>query len=496
MPARELRLLAALTALAAALRFPTLDVQSFWLDEAATVDLLHKGLGDMVGAIPDSESTPPLYYVVAWLWSKLFGTGEVGLRSLSALLGTALVPVAYRAGAAAVSRRAGLLTAALVAVNPLLVWYSQEARAYALLALLAGASLAFFLRARTEVRGPALRWWAITSALALATHYFAVFPVAAEALWLLLRPAGPRRRVATAEGGVAVVGLALAPLAIGQASNERADFIEDSSLITRLAQVPKQFLIGFDAPAEAAVGVAAALLALAGVVLLLTRASAEDRRRAGVPALLVAAAVAVPALIAIAGPDYVLSRNLIGALLPAAIVLAAGYSAWRAGLAAAAALCLLSVGVVIAVATNPDFQRDDWRGAAEALGQATGPRAIVVTPASGRVPLELYLPRAREMPETGTHVTEVVLLGLRERRPGEDAHPPLPAATQPLAQEGFAELPPLRRETFTLLRFRARALPVPVAPPGLRFNALTKNAPVAVLLEPPAAARARPHRGG
>ena len=180
-----LRWLAGLTALAALLRFATLDVQSYWLDEAVTVSRIGLPFGDMWAAIPDSESTPPFYYVVAWLWSKLFGTGEVGLRSLSALFGTATVPLAYLAAARLATPRIGVTVAALAAVNPLLVWISQEARAYALLVLLATAAFAVFARLldRPAARGLAL--WALLSALALATHYFAIFVIAPQAAWLL-----------------------------------------------------------------------------------------------------------------------------------------------------------------------------------------------------------------------------------------------------------------------------------------------------------------------
>ena len=115
----------ALTALGAALRFPTLDRQSFWLDELVTVSLLDRGLGDVLHEIPRTEATPFVYYVVAWLWGSVFGLGEVGIRSLSALAGTATIPVAYGAGAVLASRRAGLVAAGLVAVNPFLVWYAQ-----------------------------------------------------------------------------------------------------------------------------------------------------------------------------------------------------------------------------------------------------------------------------------------------------------------------------------------------------------------------------------
>src|SRR5918997_1019461 len=113
MPRSPLHALAAITALAALVRFATLDVQSFWLDEGVTAHLVRPDLGGMLSAIPDSESTPPLYYLLAWVWSKLFGPWEVGLRSLSALIGTATVPVVYALAVRVASERAGLAAAAL-----------------------------------------------------------------------------------------------------------------------------------------------------------------------------------------------------------------------------------------------------------------------------------------------------------------------------------------------------------------------------------------------
>jgi len=105
-----------LTVLAGALRFASLDLQSFDFDEAFTVGpALGGSLGHVLDTIPDTESSPPLYFVVAWFWTQVFGLGEVGVRSLSALLGTALVPVVFGATRELAGRRAGLLAAALVA---------------------------------------------------------------------------------------------------------------------------------------------------------------------------------------------------------------------------------------------------------------------------------------------------------------------------------------------------------------------------------------------
>ncbi len=92
--------LALLTALGAAMRFASLDVQSYHHDEVITAMRVIPGsFSDMLHAVKGSESNPPLYYVLAWGWAKAFGTHEVGLRSLSALFGTATVPLAYCIGA-------------------------------------------------------------------------------------------------------------------------------------------------------------------------------------------------------------------------------------------------------------------------------------------------------------------------------------------------------------------------------------------------------------
>ncbi len=182
-----------LVGIAAAARFATLDLQSYWEDEVITAAfVIQPGAGETLSAVADHESNPPLYYVTAWLWSQPFGTGEVGLRSLSALFGTLTVPVAWMIGLHLGSRRTAAIAAALVAANPILVWYSQDARPYALLVLLSALSFLFFLRSRSDPTTGNYAGWAVASGLALATHYFAAFLIAAEAAVLLAR--GSRRR--------------------------------------------------------------------------------------------------------------------------------------------------------------------------------------------------------------------------------------------------------------------------------------------------------------
>src|SRR5689334_1175368 len=248
---------------AAALRFSTLGVQSFWHDEAVTVGrVLHPGLGATLREIPSSEATPPLYYVLAWLWSKVFGTSEAGIRSLSALFGTATVPVAYAIGARLVSRRVGLLAALAVAVSPLMVWYSQEARAYALLVLTSAATIWFFACALQEPeRRRWLWWWAVAAALALLSHYFAVFVVVPEAAWLLwsARGRGALRPVVAALAIPAVVAAALLPLAIHQAGRGHDRWIAAITFGTRATTAVKQYVQGVGGTPSGALSVVIAV---------------------------------------------------------------------------------------------------------------------------------------------------------------------------------------------------------------------------------------------
>ena len=451
-----MRALAAIATAGAILRFATLDAQSFWLDEAATVDLVRRGFGDMLDGVADGESTPPLYYVLAWLWAKVAGTGEVGLRALSALAGTATILVAWALGNRVAGRRAGLIAAALCAANPFLIWYSQEARAYALLVLLTAAGVLVFLALRERVTAGRLVAWALLSAAALATHWFALFPVAVEAGWLLWRE---RRRAAPAVAGVAAVGAALLPLALDQRSHDRAGFIDESALVRRLAEVPKQFLTGYDAPVEAVLTALALVLAAVAAVAALR---ADVRPRVAAVAAIGLAAVAVPALLAVAGADYLIARNVLPALVPLLAVGAAGLAALRAGPVVAAVLAVLGAGAAVAVAAEPGYQRDDWRGAARALGPAERDRAIIVTPASGLLPLSIYLDRSRAVTAPGVKVREIGMIGLAAHLPGAAGEPPRPTDLQPPAP-GFTQASRTDGETFTTVVFES-PLPFNVTP--------------------------------
>ncbi len=131
--------------LAAFLRFYLLDGQSFWNDEGNSARIAERSLQLITeGAAGDIH--PPLYYYLLHIWRSLFGSSEVALRSLSAVLGVVLVGLTFLIGRKAFSAGIGLLAAFVAAINPFQIYYSQEARMYMLLAVIGAAATFFLLR--------------------------------------------------------------------------------------------------------------------------------------------------------------------------------------------------------------------------------------------------------------------------------------------------------------------------------------------------------------
>jgi len=390
----ETWLLVAITMLAAVLRFATISSQGYWLDESQAVHELRLSFGGMLSAWSSYEGNPPLYLLIAWPWAKLFGTGEAGLRSLSALLGIALVPLIYLCARELVSRRAGVVAAAFVAVNPFMIWYSQEAREYMLLGTLSAASLLFFARAWRTRSSRELAWWALFSALALVTQYFAGFLVAAEGLALVYR--ARTRASVLALGTLGILEVALIPHVIPLLTG-REQFIVSLPLSLRVQQVPVTFAMNtlYQSGIVSYGLIGAAALAAILIVLLVVGAGERELRGVALAAALAAAVLLVPLALALAGHDDYIARALMPGWIPLAVVVAAACTADGARIAGATlAVVLLAIFVYAGVRIDGDaqFQRPDWRGVAAALGRPSATRAIVAYDGVfAAAPLSVYL---------------------------------------------------------------------------------------------------------
>ncbi len=387
-----------ITVLAAVLRVVFLTSQSFWFDEAQAVHEMRSSFGTMLHLWSANEPNPPLFFVLDWPWARVFGTGEAGLRSLSALLGTITVPLVYLCGRELVSRRAGQIAALLAAVNPFLIGYSQEAREYMLLTALSAASVLFFARAwRTESRRDVM-WWTVLAALAMGTQYFAGFLIAAEAVALLVR----RRSPAVVLGCVALVVVegALIPHLVGHAAHPQGWIGSVNTLGVRAQQVPVTLALNtmFKGPAlsYSLLGGAIAVIVILG--LLLVGATAAQLRGAGIAAALAAVVLLVPLLVALAGRDYYEPRALIGAMIPLLVLVGAACAVPRARVAGTVGAIVLIAGFLYGDGVvhwgSPAYREPDWRGVAAALGPSSAPRAVVAYAGQFATPsLAIYLPR-------------------------------------------------------------------------------------------------------
>ncbi len=211
--------LAAALGLGLLVRLMRIGVREAWLDEACTA--LFAGSSDL-GTLIESlrlDSNPPLYYILMYGWTTLFGTGEAALRFPSLIGGLALIVLLFM-GVRELNggRLAAGLAAGLGALSPLLVYYSVEARAYTLLWTLATGVWLLLTRVTAppepEQRRSGCGLWAgalLLHTMALYTHHFALLLLP---LWPLALLATRGRRRYAGLAALALLLLAYAPWAV------------------------------------------------------------------------------------------------------------------------------------------------------------------------------------------------------------------------------------------------------------------------------------------
>jgi mannosyltransferase len=120
--------------LAAVLRFHNLGAQSFWNDEGSSYVQSTRSFAD-IASNAARDIHPPGYYWLLSIWRQFVGDSEFALRSLSAFASVLTIAFTYALGKRLFNSAAGLAAALFVALNTFSIYYAQEARMYALLAL-------------------------------------------------------------------------------------------------------------------------------------------------------------------------------------------------------------------------------------------------------------------------------------------------------------------------------------------------------------------------
>jgi 4-amino-4-deoxy-L-arabinose transferase-like glycosyltransferase len=409
----------ALTLIGLAIRVANFG-QSLLGDELSTYWIVHgHSLGHVLSSVrSNDEITPPLYFILGWASLKL-GSSPEWLRLPSLVAGTATIPLIYLLGSRTVSRAAGLVAAAVMALSPFMIYYSTEARSYALMILLLTCSTLALLAALESGRA---RWWviyAICSCGALYSHYTSLFPLAAQFAWVVWAHREALRALLLANVGVLIGFAPWIPGFIADNNSPSTNILSALQPFTfhavRLAM--ENWAIGYPYVTAGAVPGTAALRLIEGGLLLALVAGAvrawrwARRSRVQPRAALrrIPPGIVLVALLALATPVgeaiySAVGTNLLGArnlnaswpglaIAFGAVVTAAGWPV----VVACAALVLTGFGIGAAKTLQAEFARSDFAALANVIQERWEPGDVVVdgapftpVPLTG---LDTYLPQ-------------------------------------------------------------------------------------------------------
>ncbi len=412
-------------AAALVLRLHRLDAQSFWYDEGNSARIAERPVQLIIaGAAGDIH--PPLYYLALHVWRALFGESEAALRSLSVACGVGLALLAGLTAHALFGPRAGLVAAVLLAVSPFAIYYSQEARMYALLALEAAASTYALLRilgfglgtldspTQSSIVNPSIvnssiasrqssiALFVLSTAAGLYTHYAYPFVMIGQGVGVLIWFAAWAARCAVrgpawgalavfAGGNLAAIALFLPwlPTAIHQLTAwtvARPDYVLGPALLDAWRWV----VVGRTLPLDEA-GPAMLILSALALIGLWPAAPSNPQSsisaRRFLPALFMALMALAPFALLFAFNLYRESylKFLLVVVTPLCVLAARGIAglsaAWLPAQAGRTGR-LLSAGLAIALTSgvvallwpalnnlydNPAYARDDYRGIAQLI---------------------------------------------------------------------------------------------------------------------------------
>ena len=148
--------------------------ESLWMDEGLSIGIASQPLFDIPGVLK-VDGSPPLYYMLLSVWMDLVGNGPGETQGLSVAIALVAVPGGMWAGWSLFGRRAGLICAALCAVNPFLTQFAQETRMYSLMLVLSLLATAAFLHVFAFGRRRYLPLFFVLLALMLYTHNWGLF---------------------------------------------------------------------------------------------------------------------------------------------------------------------------------------------------------------------------------------------------------------------------------------------------------------------------------
>ena len=301
------------------LRLFRLDAQSLWFDEAGTVWIAKPNYNAMLATLRVYDVHPPLWYSIVWLIEHTLGNSEWLLRLPSALLGTGAVLLLWRiALQLGFSRRVALLAGLIAAILPGTLYYSQEARMYALLLCavlgvvwaLLGRRWQWFTLAGIVVvysHNLGLMYMAVIGLAALLLTFPKVRPLTVAALWKAWRPP------VVAGAIILLAWLPWAPSLLTQLHSLRSDAIFQPLVVSGVLQPYIEMTMGLHVSLAFYLGAAIASLFVTIVAVAVSRHWLFTGDGRVIAALLFGLPLLLALISWLLTPVY-LARSMIGAV--------------------------------------------------------------------------------------------------------------------------------------------------------------------------------------
>lgn len=228
--------------------------QSLWLDEGTTAKVvLNYSFQDIILKFSPFDFHPPLYYLLMKAWTNIFGYSEIALRMPSVLFSLLTGCVVYLLGKKIKDEKTGLLAAVFFLFNPLIIYYSQEARMYSMAAFLLALSIYFLVKILANLRVNGLLnslLFGLFISLSFATFYGSIFIIIPMLIYLFLKRKFSQMLVSAVILSIAF--LLLSPLLIQQFSHSRESLIAVSNWksvlgtasLKNLLMIPLKFVFG------------------------------------------------------------------------------------------------------------------------------------------------------------------------------------------------------------------------------------------------------------
>jgi uncharacterized membrane protein len=182
---RENLILPFLLLLTTFLRFYKISALSIWTDEGISLKVATSNISNII-LMAASDVHPPFFYIVLHYWVLLFGKSEMALRSLSALAGIGAVLLIYLITSRFLNKRVALITTGVSTISPFLIWYAQEARSYSLLLFFTLLSTYLLLIFFSSGSKTVLLAYIFVTVASLYTHYYALWILLVQFLFLLI----------------------------------------------------------------------------------------------------------------------------------------------------------------------------------------------------------------------------------------------------------------------------------------------------------------------